>query len=728
MEWAEPKDVLKHFRIVTEAEALMRRITFAIGCASAIAIVGLITGIAYYLQVSVLILLYYCIADALFPQADSNDALFTLVDNSTGEAAGVPAAGTIYRHIPDDSEAQGETEKEDAPVFQPATLGDGTTFSIVMSSPALSFYMKLAIATTLAYSTHSFLFNRFLWQRMAILFVVTLVVVYILTLDLLRKVSHMEIADFPKGLFARSIYRFWRTFAPSNGYHFIGMIGRHRIGLPPWMRFLHVLIAGPTGSQKSTSQIIPQMLFDASAPGSAVGPDAKSPQLFVKVAGRWIAHGKKAFLFDAWHPDSVCINPLLGADDKDLLTITTVLLQEREEVISEESFWKSRTRYLLYAILRLVQTWGPKYANLATVYHLVQSVETLLPFIRVLPAEIAVLFSDFVLKMGKESQMNALTSIRDKLDIFMDGNVRRAFSRADFTLDMLFKENDPCLLMLGAPVDHKDAAMKINSLVVNLIVNMAFRETRLRHQQIQAGTRADKPNPLYLYLDELRSLKVSQLPDLVSIARDTRTQIICSTTDLNFFKYYGHDMSSLMSNLRSQIYFGKLDIESCKYISSSLGRHKVAVPSWMRGVVVRQEEQALMDPAEVQNKLKSDELIVFTPVTAPFICHLASINTAKWIKKMEVPCPSQMKPYYEKWGLPTTPPEDPVLPRVDDLTYDLAALYKGVRPPEMVRVMGGEETHHERGGGKTTVGAAETEGTEPPKSADDHIEASSLYD
>ena len=713
--------------MLTPFQAVKRKILFSTGVAAVFSLIAALSSVlAYYIQSLFLVILCYLLIRKFYPVSSPEDALRALLISDADKEAEAPVPGHEPSVSGEDKKKRYKRPKlkEPIPVFLPAILGEDSAVMAALKSPPIAFAVTSISALCLTLVLRHFVFSQALFHRSVVLLVFVSIDIFILTGEAARRITEMDIGDFPKKSAEKFYIRFAKAFSTGRGYYFLGEMRGHKIGLPRWMRWLHILIVGPTGAQKSTSFIIPQLLFDAEAPGSAVVPDAKSPDLFNAVAGRWLKFGKKAYLFDCWHDDCVGLNPLIGADDMDLLTITTVLLQEDMDARKEEVFWQSRTRYLLYAILRLVQTWQAEYANLPSVYYLVQSVDTLDQFVKILPQPLSLLFSDYNKKFKPTDRLNALTSIRQKLEPFMDPAVRKAFSRADFRLDMLFSGKDPCLFVLGAPIDHKNAAMKINSLMVNLIVNMAFRERRIYKQLLHSGHKALVPSDLYLYLDELRSLRVNDLPNLVSIARETRTNIIVSITDLPFLKTYKHDESSLHANLRTQLFFHGLDPVSCKYVSDSLGEKDKNSYSVMRDEpVVREDKEKLMTPADVKN-MPEDEVIVMNPVTAPFPAKRVSMNDTPWLQRMTVPAPASMKDLYAEWGLCIEPLKDPVLPKVDSLHYNLAALKKG-RHPADVRYEGGEtENFRERGGGRVTVHGdyGSSEEHEPEKKYDDTAE------
>lgn len=515
-------------------------------------------------------------------------------------------------------------------------------------------------------------------------------------------IEKKEIDEFSKSKKDRALLCFFKYFAASKGFYFLGIADGKKVGLPRMQRFLHTMIAGPTGEFKTSSSITPALLFDADSIGSAVVPDAKSPELFSLVAGRWLKKHKKVYLFDPWNPDTIGIEFLRGMDDMELAMLDDALIKERQEAIKkEEEFFKSRTRYLLFAIFKLVQAFKDEYCNLASVYRIVQSVDILEKFIKAADPNVAALFSDYSHQMTKSEKMNALTSIREKLDIFAYEDVRKAFSRSEFKLEMLFREKDPCLLVIGAPSDKQEPGSKIASLLVNLIINMAFKERRLQKQAQQKGEKSFIPNDLYLYLDELRSLKVTDLPRLLSIARDIKTQVLGCVTDIGFFNYYKEDFSSLMGNFRTRIVTKGLDNFSTKYFSDALWDKKVNSYGLMSGgSIVRQDTQKVLTPSDIYN-LSDGKTLVFTPKARARVIDQVSINTTPWLKKMISPAPTDMRAMYREWGISTGDLSDPVLPMISGF-YDMAKIKSGrpVTVDQTLTVETFNEKFREMGGGK----------------------------
>jgi type IV secretory pathway TraG/TraD family ATPase VirD4 len=701
MGWASPSEVTKHYRLLTKRDAFWRQMVLSTTIALLSASTFYFWRPSFYFALfAALTYLTFSTIAAVFytPRENVPDLPTTLETESPDGHIDKPVSVSEE----DDTKQTPDDIKEPERLQQAPYTGDDTNpkrglLGRFFISRRFELHREIALALVIAALPFTIVINL-PHDLLIVLSFIIMECATLLALSLsLNYIDAMEIPEFPETMLDKTLVSIRTTLAYSRGYYLIGEVNGMKIGLPRLQRFLHTMIAGPTGEGKSSTLIVPQLLFDADSPGSAVVPDAKSPELYGMVAGRWIKAGKKAFLFDPWHPDTIAINPLLGADDMDLLTICDVMMREREEAIGkEDAFFKSRTRYLLYAMLKLVQSFKPQYCNLATVYKISASVPTLQKFIDTCDEDTALLFDDFS-ELNPETRVNALTSIREKLDVFMQENVRKAFSKSEFDLQTLFAAKEPCLLVLGCPTSQREAGTKIASLIVNLIINRAFDERRLMKVALQKGEPAFIPNDLYLYLDELRNLKVTGLPELVAIARETRTQVCASVTDLGFLKYYRDDFSSLMTNFRVRLFMRGLDLDSAKIISDSLGKERVAAYRLFKGVMVSQENVNLSDPDKIM-QMPEDKIIVFNPKTRPFVADKVSIYKTRWLKKMQVKPPKDLRALYKSWGKVDGKLVDPTLPEIKKGEYDMKQI-KGDHKVSINKNITLEKIHKENIGG-----------------------------
>jgi type IV secretory pathway TraG/TraD family ATPase VirD4 len=527
---------------------------------------------------------------------------------------------------------------------------------------------------------------------------------YALIRQLVQYAGEMRLPDHPKG--KDKIYSWLLCkFSPPKDFYYIGKAYGIKVGLPRLKRYEHILVVGPTGSKKSSAFIIPQLLMDADGNGSAFCPDAKSPEIFDIVAGRWIAKGKKAVIFDPWDDRCRGFNPLFNADDEDINSIVDVFLQEREDVLKEQNFFRDRTREYLFAMLKLVRTLNEEYRNLVTVYKMTENVSILEQFIGAVHDDsITRKFHDF-LKMTQSDKINTLSNIRGKLNIFLDPKVCAAFSRSDFTLDIMFREKEPCLLVVGAPVNKSETGQKIASLITNLLIKRAFQEKQLGDQAKAKGSKHFEHGGLYIYGDEIRSLRITNLADVISIGRYARAQMLVTSTDMGFFQYYRQDFGSINANLKTKVFLSKINDEDAKMVSDKIGKIEVPEYRYLRspitGITSKQMVGFEMKPAMTALDIihmPKNTAIVFTPDTKPLKVKIQSIHETRWLKKLVHPAVSKRKLFrdYKKRGVNISPLVAPQLPMLGLQFCDLKKV-KQNKKESIPHVLADEHLTAERG-------------------------------
>ncbi|HAM49645.1 MAG TPA: hypothetical protein DCP92_02715, partial [Nitrospiraceae bacterium] len=425
MGWATQKEVLKHYHMLTRKESIVRQVVILSLVAALLTLTYLIFPSLHRVIVYLALSYYvFTVIDILLPNEEiwstfqrkeqgrkTPEKPSSIEPQDTGNGGtGAATAASGSETEPEDAQKQNTDGAETDTALHEDNLDRKLTrLEKVVNSGKILNRAKAGASLIIASPSYflNFAFFPNLWVSF-VTFVITYGAAMMLLSSFLLYIESIEIDEFPETLRDKIYLFIYRRLSFSRGYYFLGEVDGKKIGLPRMTRFLHTLIGGPTGEGKSSALIIPPLLFDADSPGSAVVPDAKSPELYNWVAGRWLKAGKKVYLFDPWHPETIALNPLLGADEQKLLTICDVMLREKEEAIGKEDlFFKSRTRYLLYAILKLVETFKPEYCNLATVFKISESVTTLEKFINTADDYIQAIFDDFH-KLNSETRVNAL--------------------------------------------------------------------------------------------------------------------------------------------------------------------------------------------------------------------------------------------------------------------------------------------------------------------------------
>jgi len=476
-----------------------------------------------------------------------------------------------------------------------------------------------------------------------------------------------------------------RPFYLSKNFYYLGKYKKMHIGLPERNRYTHIMVVGPTDARKTTSFIVPQLLLDSRSDASAFVPDAKAPELFNLVAGRWIAEGKKVIYFNPWDPRTVGCNPLHDAvTDDELMLVVEVLMKEREDALKEEPFFKARTKEFMFYLLKLVQQFDEQYRTLPTVFQIIKHFQKLEQFLATVHNDdLHEVFRDFM-KMSAEAKINTLTSIRGKLNIFLDQQVCAAFSRADFTLDRLFNPDDPILFIVGAPLDKQETGQKIVSLLSNLVIKKAFGV------KTQALSQSAKGSKLFFYGDEGRALKITALADIISMARYTGTQILMSFTDFGFLRYYREDEDTIKNCFRTKIILRGLSYSDARLVSEELGKTEKPEYKYFKSPIIGAKTKQMIG-YETKPVMQSDEVthlaenqaIVFNPLTRPFIIQRVSYFESEMFKKLILPPPTDMKKFYQKWNINTDPLIAPSIERIPkSFFYDIKTVKTRKKHPE----------------------------------------------
>lgn len=465
-----------------------------------------------------------------------------------------------------------------------------------------------------------------------------------------------------------------KNYLNDKNYFPLGKVlgGWFRVGLRGQDRFTHTLICGPTNSGKTSSLIVPGLLQDAQSEVSTMAIDAKSPELYNTVAGAWLKKGKKVILFDPWHSSCIGFNPLPKADNEQILTIVQSFMGNPSKVQEDQKFFRSRTQELLFALIKLTQTFPENFQNLPVTYLLAQNVPDLINKVETCRnEEVKALFKNYLL-ISNDQKINMLESIKEKLGIFRDEKVQAAFSQVDFDLSILFRERDPALLLVGVPHDKGAIGTQIASLISRLVLNRAFEEIRLKQQQESRGEGpVFTPNPLVLYLDEFPSLNIPDIAEKIRLSRYTKTQLIICVQDLSELEALYIQYKSILGNLRTQIYLSGCEMKTTEYISAMLGKTRTDTKRYSKNVLSlwpgskfkQWEEDLLMSPDSIHNMPKG-MAICFTEHTRPFALKLESEHSSKEIASKIVPLRRSGLPAYR----PNTEPlKASKIPSKDDL-------------------------------------------------------------
>ena len=372
--------------------------------------------------------------------------------------------------------------------------------------------------------------------------------------------------------------------------------------------FEGVLVCAPTGSGKTTSIAIPNLV---EWKGSALINDLKGELYETTATYRTTKFGNTCY---QWSPASAekktaRYNPFyyvsLNKDRRirDVQLIAETLIPAER---TDGGFWttSSRSMFILLA-LYLLDTQGS--ATLADIHDLAKQEDfaTWLAYTVESEENLDVVFYQnaysFLGADPDKTQKNILTDFHARMSLFADPLIRHATSGNDFDVRKLRK--DKMSIYINIPDSDKERLKPILTLFwAQSIDVLTQQEPKLE----------EEPYPVLALLDEFGNMaKINQLKNGMSFFRSYRIRPLIIVQYLGqILSTYGQYDSKGFLNAKARLVYTLTDYEDAKFISAQLGEKTVKVKSRSQhpqGITHTLNYQArpLMSPHELL-QLKKD--------------------------------------------------------------------------------------------------------------------------
>ncbi|MFI5304874.1 MAG: type IV secretory system conjugative DNA transfer family protein [Nitrospiria bacterium] len=313
-----------------------------------------------------------------------------------------------------------------------------------------------------------------------------------------------------------------------------------------YQRQEHILIIGPTGAGKTSTFFIPGLIEDAFHSDSAMVIDIKPEEDLVERVGPiWNSQGKKVISFNVWKEDvGLHFNPLYHLEPdllnpkthSTLATLVDTIYRVKQEMIgtysSDASHFIDQEKQLIHGLMFAALLRRPEERNLLTVAEALSgTIEQAIAYIagsisihsqnkeaEQLYRELSWFLEPTNMDMKRKAEM--LSGAAKKLSVFRNPYVRRHMLRPELDLDLIFRE--PSLLVVKAPLAvHTDADM-LASMITRLIMVKIYQT---------ATDRLKRNHNIWLYLDELPSLKIPVLSNFVATVRSSGGGVIAAVQE-----------------------------------------------------------------------------------------------------------------------------------------------------------------------------------------------------
>lgn len=398
-------------------------------------------------------------------------------------------------------------------------------------------------------------------------------------------------------------------------------------------RFEHVRLMGRAGTGKTSSFMFPQLLEDATGNCSSIFLDVKSPEAYQSIAGAWTAQGKKVILFDPFHKDCIGFDPLDSVDKRGLTEVVETVYGKLDTDENASSIWFEEQERRLFSLLcELVMGFkDPGQGSMPMVYELalrgIDAIQEVVTYCG--NPNLQEQFSPY---FKNHRLSDVLSGVLNRLDLFAQPEIAAAFSRADFDLDLLFRE--PVLLIIASPHSNPKARLGASILLRAIMQKVYANPVREAKDGVS----------VFFYLDEFYALHLPDMADFANTARSARVGIVTGLqTQEQLYRYKRHEVGSITINTKIEIYLQGCDPKTCKELSDRLGKRMIKEKRRSRSmrhgatISVSQVETLLETPDSIENLPINQALIFMGGMRGLKIRQTPFYKVSKYKKQIGLP-------------------------------------------------------------------------------------------
>lgn len=388
-----------------------------------------------------------------------------------------------------------------------------------------------------------------------------------------------------------------------------GLIIGQTFRLSEHKSFEHAVCVGPTGSGKSASFFIPNLL---SLPNSSIVVSDPKGELFEKTAATSIKQGKKVLVFSPFRDNSMKYNPLaLCRNVSEIRELAQILLANGNAAVESitgtkagGSEWTNMSTPLLASFLIMVSELTPPKNTVSYALNLIveNDIETLKLLMLDAPEAAQKQFNVFLQSAESEKTASSIkTVLASNLQMFLDPMVEEVTSINEIDPSVLRKQ--PTVLHIVVP-EHKSATMA---------PLMAPFYTQILNHLLEDGDGC----PVHFLLDEFANIGLIPNIDVIAaICRSRRMSLSLGIQSINQLKQrYNEAAISLLDNLKTKFFLPGLAYDSAEYASKLVGFREVDTTSTSFGKdnvshSVSKQKRELLTPDEVRRLADETTLII----------------------------------------------------------------------------------------------------------------------
>jgi type IV secretion system protein VirD4 len=403
------------------------------------------------------------------------------------------------------------------------------------------------------------------------------------------------------------------------------------INVPATETVMHGIVCGPTGSGKTSSIFVPNLIERTGVSSIVTEATAgkEPPDLFKKTSGFRKLAGHHVYKFNPDDMTSHRINPLQHIKSYDQASqVASLIIQNTSSRFSfGDQIWENSERHLLTTLvlhavaeemhLGAIRRWlrtGPN--GLRSIL-----LESPVPEAR---AE----YEGFYSSSTDGFRNGVVSGLMQRLNLWVSPRIVALTRATDFDVDELSSQLFTFYLSLPA---QKTQLRPLAALVFNFLLDLAL-ERNFKY-------------PLALFLDEFTNYGyIPGIAEKLTIIRHRAIPAVLGIQDyVQLRKAYGdEDATLLFGQPGTKIFFRPRDSNTARRISEGLGMRTVVQRRVTASGHVQQHEfgRPLMNQGEVM-ALPRGEAIVFTPSTHPVL--LKAFNWERYREAIAYPAPGYRK-------------------------------------------------------------------------------------
>ncbi len=395
--------------------------------------------------------------------------------------------------------------------------------------------------------------------------------------------------------------------------------------------FQNIGIVAPSGFGKTQTYVIPNIIFSGSHERSIVVTDP-SGEIFKTTSGYMKSKGYEIKLLEPFSTKTDFYNPLQSVNTlSDAKIVSDTVLRQIES--TGNPFWHTAASKLMSGLILLLRKTSDmknkNYMSIGNVKRLLtlkkEELEKLVSGEEL--EDVRIELASF-LKSNDDTRSGVEMTLDSALSLFSDANFSDITAQHSINFEELRIKKTIVYVVIP------ESKIKYSSPFLSIFYKQLFENLMLN----------DTGLPVYILLDEFGNMGcIPEFSNIITTSRKRNISISMILQDIDQIKsIYGDKNFSTIFNggCVSKVYYPGLGLETCKYISETLGDRTILVKSetkenskWFEGQETTSEtKRRLLNPDEIR-KLDKDKIIFVSSNASPIVLSTVQAYKNKIIQK-----------------------------------------------------------------------------------------------